>query len=364
MTQPRFHPHSRRPVALLCWLARGVAIAGAAAGAWAQNGRPTREDPPFTHPRPDPGAKPDRPAVKPIGPTSKPGTEPARPRVPDMQKGTIPGLENSDFKIVPAPLLAERSILTLRRGSVIRLPAGDLVMVFHPDQEGKADRPMVLLPCQKLQQLEHLLDNRTEPPVFLITGQVYAYQGINYLLPTAYSLVGTGASGESATAPGTGVDAAKGATSAPPTPPNTDQTVQDLIKQLEAQRRGPRTMERGPAVGLKAPAAEGSEADAEKTKALIPEGQTVVRRRGRMARAGSGDWEFVFDRGTGGDPGADRPMVLAPCLNLQRMEAYAATKGEAASFEVSGATRIYHGRNYLVPTLFQVYVPNDLEPRQ
>jgi hypothetical protein len=283
-----------------------------------------------------------------------------------MQKGTIPGLENSDFKIVPAPLLAERSILTLRRGSVIRLPTGDLVVVFHPDQEGKADRPMVLLPCQKLQQLEHLLDNRTEPPVFLITGQVYAYQGINYLLPTAYSLVGTGESGEGPAPSGAGANAEKAPTRPPPppTPPNTDQAVQDLIKQLEAQRHGPRSMERGPAVTAKAPAADGSEADAEKNKALIPEGQTVVRRRGRMSRAGSGDWEFVFDRGTGGDPGADRPMLLAPCLNLQRMEAYAALKGDAASFEVSGTTRIYHGRNYLVPTLFQVYMPNDLEPRQ
>jgi hypothetical protein len=322
--------------ATLWILAGSIALAPVAA---AQQDEPAR---PAETPLP-------RPSPRPVGPTTRPRVDPVQPGRPDLRKEAIPGLEDSDFKIGPAPLLSERTTLALRRGSMVKLPTGERVFLFHADAGGRADRPMVLLASQKLQQMEQVAADRDEPPVFLLTGQVYVYQGINYLLPTAYSMVQPPSSGGEGQAP------------PPPPPAATDPQVQDLIKQLEAQRRGPRALERTtPAEGAARPSA----GEADQTKGLLPEGQAVVRRRGRMVRGGAGEWEFVFDRGAAGDPSLDRPMTLAPSLNLQRMEAFAAQKGDAASFEVSGQVRIYRGRNHLVPTLFQVYLDNELEPRQ
>lgn len=305
---------------------------------------PTPPTPAPTAPTGAPRPAEPRPGPKPVAPAAKPAAEPAKPGVPNLEPGAIPGLESTDFKIAPAPLLSERTTLTLRRGSMIRLPTGEPVFVFHPDSRGRAERPMVLLPSQRLQQIEQVAADRAEPPVFLMTGQVFVYQGLNYLLPTAYSIV----------QPPSEAPAAEPAP--PPPPPATDPQVQDLIKQLESQRRGPRAVER---TAPPAPAVQ-----AEPAKGLMPEGQAVVRRRGRMVRGGGGDWEFAFDRGSAGDPQIDRPMVLSPCLNLQRMEQQVAIRGEGTTFEVSGQVRTYRGRNHLAPTLFQVYGATDLQPRQ
>ena len=46
------------------------------------------------------------------------------------------------------------------------------------------------------------------------------------------------------------------------------------------------------------------------------------------------------------------------------MESWASSKGEGQTFEVSGRILTYAGRNYILPTMFQVYPVNDLEPRQ
>jgi len=320
-------------------------VAGLLAGAWfwpagalAQSEQPAHAEPPAQRPRPAP---------RPVEPTASPRIDPVQPGKPDLRQEAIPGLEESDFKIGPAPLVSERTTLTLRRGSMVRLPTGERVYLFHPDSRGRAERPMVLLASQKLQQLELIAADRAEPPVFLLTGQVFVFQGINYLLPTAYSVVQPPSEAE------------PGVTGAPPTPSAADPQIKELIRQLEAQRRGPRALERPGATAPARPAAV--EAD---QAGLLKEGQAVVRRRGRMVRGGGGEWEFVFDRGAAGDPSLDRPMVMAPCLNLQRMEAQAALRGESATFEVSGQVRVYRGRNYLVPTLFQAYMANELEPRQ
>jgi hypothetical protein len=96
----------------------------------------------------------------------------------------------------------------------------------------------------------------------------------------------------------------------------------------------------------------------------MPEGKTVIRRRGRMVRGGMGNWMFSMDSGTAGEGAVDRPLGLVPCMNLSRMEALAGRSGDAQTFEVSGRLLTYEGGNYLVPTLYQTYMPNDLEPRQ
>src|SRR5262249_32603220 len=140
------------------------------------------------------------------------------------------------FRVAAAPLRSEGTFLVEQRGTVIKLGTGERVVVFHADKSGKRERPMVLLACQKLQQMEQMATDRGETPVFVVSGQVFAYQNVNYLLPTLARMVaeapaGAGAGG-GAGGPGT----------SPPKNPAAEPGVQELIKELEAQReagRGP-----------------------------------------------------------------------------------------------------------------------------
>lgn len=279
-----------------------------------------------------------RPEPAPIKPT-----QPAKSPEPDA-RDIIPGLTDEEIRLTAASLRAEGTFLVEKRASMVRLATGPQVVVFHKDEKGSRERPMVLVPCQRLGQMEQLADGREESPVFVVTGQVFVYRGVNYLLPTAARAVSAEAAGQP-----------KAPEPAPPAPGLADPGVQDLIKQLELQREA----QRGPH------AAAGGETAAQESDApLSPEGQAVVRRRGRLVRTGSGEWALAFDTGAAAGAKAERPMLLAPCLNLQRMEMWAMQRGDATTFEVSGRTLAYQGKNYLIATMFQVYPPNELEARQ
>ena len=329
-------------------------VAGMVAGDAAARQQPETPPPPT-----EPLKRPPAESIKPTRTGAPPPPEPAGPR---MKDDAIPGLEDSDFRIGAAPLRSEGTFLTLKRGSMLNLPGGERVFVYHKDEKGQRERPMVLVPSQTLQRMEQIAQDRTEPPIFVVSGQVFVYQGVNYLLPTNYRI----ASGESEapvadppkTVPKPAVPAK------PPTerPTLSDPAVQDLIHELERQREASRASEARAARPDPEKKAETTRPAAE--SALIPEGQTVVRRRGRLIRSDAGDWAFVFDRGLSGEAGTDRPLIVTPTLNLQRMEAWVAKQGETATFELSGRVLAYQGRNYIVPTMYQVYTPNDLEPRQ
>ena len=91
-----------------------------------------------------------------------------------MHEGAIPGLEEADFLVAASPLRAEGTFVVERRGSMIKLGTGERVIVFHADDKGKRERPMVLLPCQKLQQMESAEGTAAEDAaVFVVTGQVF-----------------------------------------------------------------------------------------------------------------------------------------------------------------------------------------------
>lgn len=274
------------------------------------------------HPTPDP-----RPTPQPISPLAP---------APTVREDSIPGLEDADFRLTPAPLRREGSFIIRQRASLARLPGGERVAVFHRDAAGRAERPMVLLPCLTLQTMEQLAADAGGDTAFLITGQVYAYRGVNYLLPTAAPL----AQGAPPSEP------------APNTPasPSADPSVDELIRALEANRDRPRTL------GA-APKATGP-AD------LIPEGSMISLKRGRLVRAASGDWTFTFDNNTTGESAADRALMVSPCLNLQRLETWASRLGDGASILLSGRVYQYQGRNHIIPTLFQVAAPGELSPRQ
>lgn len=286
---------------------------------------------------PDP---PLRPAPQPIAPASTPASTPS-PKAPAVKDDSIPGLEDADFRLTPAPLRREGSFILRQRGSMVRLPGGERAIIFHRDAQGRAERPMVLLPCLTLQSMETVAGDGSKDTAFLVSGQVYVYHGVNYLLPTA-APVASGA--EPAPAP-----------KAAETEPSKDPAVEDLIRGLEAQKDRPRTLGGGGG----AP----KETQAGPTD-LLAENSIISLKRGRLVRLASGEWAFTFDNDTSGEAAADRTLVINPCLNLQRLEAWASKLGDGATILMSGRVFQYQGRNHIMPTMHQVAAPNDLSPRQ
>lgn len=98
-------------------------------------------------------------------------------------------------------LVREGTMLTSRLGRLLRGPAGELV--FAPDNgvsaapAGSGDAasggegnmqlgPMRLIPCLNLQEMERLTQAHPVALEFKVSGQVFVYDGKNYLLPTMY----------------------------------------------------------------------------------------------------------------------------------------------------------------------------------
>jgi hypothetical protein len=91
--------------------------------------------------------------------------------------------EGADVALAP---MREGAMIVARRGQVRRSARGAFVFVFDADAEGLADPPMTLLPCLMLERLEALARRGGADAAVLLSGQVLAYQGRNYLLPTVY----------------------------------------------------------------------------------------------------------------------------------------------------------------------------------
>lgn len=96
------------------------------------------------------------------------------------------------------------------------------------------------------------------------------------------------------------------------------------------------------------------------TAKLLREGTFVTSKRGRMTRAGSGDWQISFDADAEGR--IDPPMGLMPCMNLQAMEKLVEKGGDSVTFTISGQVFLYKGKNYLLPTMYIVNRKGDLSP--
>jgi hypothetical protein len=289
---------------------------------------------------------PPRPAPQPIPPA--PTGSPSPPR-----DDSIPGLEDADVRLSPAPMRREGSFIMRQRGSLVKLPGGEKAFIFHKDASGQAERPMVLLPCLALQSMEQIAGERSEQTVFLITGQVYAYYNVNYLLPTASLVAGIAEPAPKPTTPDP-----KATAPAPST--LKDPSVQDLIRELETQHDRPRTLSSAPA----AKPAEVTSPAAKPSTDLAPEGSTISRRRGRVVRLSQGEWGFAVDNSANGNAPLDGVLVINPCMMLQRMEDWAAQLGDNATLQLSGRIYQYQGRNYILPTMYQVTPPSDIAPRQ
>jgi hypothetical protein len=253
-------------------------------------------------------------------------------------------------------------------------------VIFIPlGSSAATSNPVVLLPCQKLEQMLAAKATNGERTQFTVAGQVFTYRDREYVLPTIFAARNPDAgqaTPSAGTAPGKtkATDAAPSPASAPvpstTTPADSDPRVTDLIRDLEQSRTGPRRVSPAPsAPAVVTPAApvapaQVATADVVKTGPLSNEGSLLTSRRGRLVRLANegGRLGFVIDNDPN-SPGA-APMILQPCRVMQQMESLSAMRGDAMSFRVSGRVMVYAGKNYLLPTFFQLPPKTDIAPRQ
>ncbi len=118
----------------------------------------------------------------PIQPTVRPGqpvgSPPVITRVDPAILGTAPGGQ------LPT-LRREGDFVRVRRGRLVASPDGiHSLFVFEADDHASPEPPMILLPCQMLENMEGFVRERGDKVVFILSGQITTYRGANYVLPT------------------------------------------------------------------------------------------------------------------------------------------------------------------------------------
>jgi len=322
-----------------------------------------------------------------------------RPNQPGQTRAVGPGVEPAlvasfDPAIgVRRPLVPEGTFLANRRGRIAIARTGEHVFIFDRDAEGRAEPPMVVAPGTHLTALETMTGQLPPNARYVVSGQVFVYANVNYLVLAAPPLLELPPTTTSIPA---GQTQSTTPSQQDPRSQQTDQPVpttetptataspeaESLIAELEAAvgpaRRPldapttspsattPPTSTPGavqpPSTAVTGTANAITAAGLPPTQRLLPEGTLLASRRGRLVRSDQGQWVFAFDAGAsqGSAPATrDRPLIILPCLVLQDMERNAHRLGDSAAMTVSGRVYLYAGRNYLLPTMFRVDRLND-----
>lgn len=96
--------------------------------------------------------------------------------------GVAPGQEQPRLR-------REGEFIVNRRGRIVQAPnAHHTLFVFDADSDSAPEPPMILTACQMLQNMEDIVRERGDQIVFIVSGQVLVYHGMNHLLPTMMRL--------------------------------------------------------------------------------------------------------------------------------------------------------------------------------
>lgn len=314
-----------------------------------------------------------RPAAPPpIKPTRERPGQRSVPAVP-QPSSNIPGLRAFDYSVPTGRFYPEGTFLLTRRGVVVQSESGEYVFVPANEAEPAksnpvavptlAQSPLVLLPCQRLAQLITKVNSPADAVGVSISGQVFAYRDRQYLLLSMFTFESSG--------------------SAPDVPPRTNPSTDfprpratahasadELMGTLEKRGGTPRAMGDVPTPPTSAPPAPDSP-DAPKSQrvaervasSLKTEGTVITGKRGRIVRSG-GDRSIAIAIDNDPDSPSPTPMPMLPCRLLETMEALVGQRGDALAVRFSGRVTVYQGKNYLLPTMYQVVRPGDVAPMQ
>ena len=231
--------------------------------------------------------------------------------------------------------LYEGAFLAGQTGRLVTLEGGATAFIFEPGPNGRAVPPMALLPCTTLERMEQVRRARETEPRFRVSGQVFLYEGRNYLLPTSYQTLGAAADTVPAQA-----DAAPGAE---PDPADvTNPSVEDLIGAVERLSPADRP-EVAPAA---LPANRGD---------LWPDGTYLRPRTGHVSRLHTEAPVFTIDNDADSPTNGPTTLFLLPSRALDLIEQLTEEQnGGPSRFQLSGRVFQYQGRNYLLPSLVRV----------
>jgi hypothetical protein len=101
---------------------------------------------------------------------------------------TKPSSGRSATAGVTDSVMRENTAIVERRGKLKRDTGGGWLFVFDADASGLADPPMKLLPCLLLERIEDYGRKQGNNSPAQLSGQVYLYDGRNYLLPTVFRI--------------------------------------------------------------------------------------------------------------------------------------------------------------------------------
>ncbi|MFQ6048067.1 MAG: hypothetical protein ACE5K7_01730 [Phycisphaerae bacterium] len=135
--------------------------------------------------------------------------------------------------------------------------------------------------------------------------------------------------------------------------PAPEQVLEELLRERPTNAPIGPSIPGEPAGPRAAPV--GSVAAEARSRPLLPDGQMIARRTGRLVREGQW-WLFCFE--SDGKALQDPPMRLLPCRWLEHMEAASAGGTRSVRFIVTGRVTAYHGLNYLLPE--NVLIVHDL----
>jgi hypothetical protein len=253
----------------------------------------------------------------------------ARPQHPNAETGATDSGTEMTWKPGPGQLVREGSFLRNRRGRLVR-GEGTWVYVFDKDAQGNAEPPMVMSPCRRLREMQQALELQARTLTFQTTGQVFAYEGRNYFLPTFFGVI---AAERIASPPEAEASA----------PTSRDPSGADLVREMSGGAR--------PAVTPRANGGNGRLDASAEPMASLREGITIVSRRGRVVRD-AGQLSFVTDNDAGQSGKPEPALTLMPCMNLEAIERIVNRRGDQAVLTMSGRIFAYEGRNHLLPTFF------------
>ena len=321
-------------------------------------------------------AQSDQPDSRPANPASQsPLIQPDNVKQAEVQdeiSSTNTGLPQQRRAKRP-PLLREGSFLAGAAGRLARdKTTGGWKFVVQPDaleaQEGAVAREFVLLPCAKLSQMEQSIASTDLDIIFEMTGRIHVFEGRNYLLPLSAPRVqqyveqvrpDKNQAADAGTTADEGNDNTDIDNANDDLVDDSDLTTEELIENLRSRVPVNRSLTPPPSA-TNSPTVQAENPDVltaeDAAENLRPEGEFLLRRRGRVTRLSSGAWVYRFMADSTGL--SDPPMVLLPCLLLERIQHEMQHRDPGDNFVMSGEVLTYQNQNYLLPTAYHVLRPD------
>lgn len=270
-----------------------------------------------------------------------PNDPPAAEVAPEGTTSVIPKAPGSTAEKTSRPPLMREGTFLIRTLGTIGHDESIGAWTFTTVDNSKDDprRVLGLLPSRALEDMLGTVKSRGDGVRFEVTARVLVYDGMNFILPsigTPVNEVNTStakppksSSAEPSSAPSNSLD-------------SSDDAVADRLESRLRDRIGslPVSPDRPPA-------------DRKSSSLTMQEGTRLQNRRGAIVRdQRSGTWRFVFD--AVGTATLDPVMEFLPCLLLERLQRSAAISDLPTSVLISGEVTSFHGRNYLLPSLWRV----------